>query len=201
MGSWVRTGELVPIQFKGLLPTPSSPAPLHTSSLILHFPSPPTPSPIPLLPPSLVLLPPCRSSFLPPPTPLPYWHLHRRWCYAHGRRRVLCHRDVWLHRKGCGTWWHGMFPLHEELWRWPRTPAPAESQGPTECDQPQLWDTCILQALAGQVRPASIYQCCVYVSQGWDLLGFAVYWSSVVITISMGRCCEDQLDHQWSSPA
>ena len=33
MGSWVRTGELVPIQFKGLLPTPSSPPPTSSAPL------------------------------------------------------------------------------------------------------------------------------------------------------------------------
>ena len=31
---------------------------------------------------------------------------------------ILCYWNIWQHREGCGSWWHGLFTLHEELWGW-----------------------------------------------------------------------------------
>lgn len=43
-----------------------------------------------------------------------HWHVG---CFTLGEW-ILCYWNIWQHREGCGSWWHGLFTLHEELWGW-----------------------------------------------------------------------------------
>lgn len=42
---------------------------------------------------------------------------------------VLCHWDLRQYWKGCCSWRHGLFTLHEELWGWTRSLEVRHSQG------------------------------------------------------------------------